>query len=321
MATGDNLLEAITADSIAHESARASKHSLPIGTPCLNCHTAIAGPWCYACGQRAEKFSRSIWRLTLEALEGITDLDGRIWRTLPRLIFRPGKLTREYLDGHRAAQVPPFRIFLIVLLLVFFAGGQSFDKKNLHFKIASPNDPTVTANMSDKDKTDLNNTFTVLQGLKESDIKGIGMESPGVRAFWVAKIKKAAANPDAFFASAMDWAHQLAVVMLPIAALMLSALFVFKKNTYVFDHLIFSMHSLSFQGLLLSAGFLGAMASDSAWNLLWLSPVHLFVHMRGTYRTSIIGTLLRMWVLFFVSSIIFALMIVALMMLGLATVR
>jgi Protein of unknown function (DUF3667) len=321
MEFGDDLLEAVTADSIAHESARASKHSLPIGAPCPNCHTAIAGPWCYACGQRAEKYHRSIWRLTLEAAEGLTDLDGRLWKTLPRLIARPGKLTREYLDGHRAAQVPPFRIFLIVLLLVFFAGGESFDQQHLHFNVATPDSPVVTANMSDKDKAGVNRTITVLQGLKDSDIHGIGMESPTARAFWGGKIRKAAANPDAFFASALEWAHRLAVVMLPIAALMLSVLFLFKKNTYVFDHLIFSMHSLSFQGLLLSAGFLGAMASSAAWSLLWLSPVHLFFHMRGTYRSSIIGTLLRMWVLFIASSVIFALMIVALMMLGLATVR
>ena len=52
MATGDNILEAVTADTLAHEAARASKHSLPIGAPCPNCHTALAGPWCYACGQR-----------------------------------------------------------------------------------------------------------------------------------------------------------------------------------------------------------------------------------------------------------------------------
>jgi hypothetical protein len=97
-------------------------------------------------------------------------------------------------------------------------------------------------------------------------------------------------------------------------------LFVFKKNTYVFDHLIFSMHSLSFQGLLLSVALLAALYWDPAWNLLWLSPAHLFVHMRGTYRISIVGTLLRMFVLFVVSSIVFGLMIGGLVMLGLATV-
>ncbi|HEX5262405.1 MAG TPA: DUF3667 domain-containing protein, partial [Phenylobacterium sp.] len=152
MANGDNILEAVTADTIAHETARASKHSLPIGSPCPNCHTALAGPWCYTCGQRAERYHRSIWRLTLEALEGITDFDGRIWKTFPRLIIRPGKLTREYLDGHRAGQVPPFRIFLIVLLLVFFAGAQNFGHGHPHVNIVNPNDPTMAAKMSDKDR-------------------------------------------------------------------------------------------------------------------------------------------------------------------------
>ena len=123
MATGDQLLEAVTADTIATEARRAAKHSLPIGTPCANCQTTLAGPWCYACGQRGEEYHRSIWKLAWEALEGLVDVDGRIWQTLPRLVLRPGKLTREYLDGHRAVQVPPFRIFLIALLIVFFAGS------------------------------------------------------------------------------------------------------------------------------------------------------------------------------------------------------
>ena len=145
--------------------------------------------------------------------------------------------------------------------------------------------------------------------------------SPGSSAFWTSHLKKALANPDAFYAAADDWAHRLAVVMLPIAALILSLLFVFKKNTYVFDHLIFSMHSLSFQGLLLSTAFLGALYWEPAWNVLWLAPIHLFFHMRGTYRTSWYGALLRMFVLFIASSIVFALMIGGLVMLGVATVQ
>ena len=362
MASGDDILEAVTADTIASEIKHASKHSLPIGSPCPNCHTAIAGPWCYACGQRAEKYSRSIWRLAGEAIEGIIDIDGRVWRTFPRLILRPGKLTRDYLDGHRAPQVPPFRIFLIVLLIVFFAGGQNFAQNKQHFKLGLPTDPTITAAMSPKDKADYEQAMSKLGVPKASqaantapDTKSgapakpasndnfniniggadvakavrngpngdfnIDAGSPRSSAFWTAHLKRAMANPDAFFASAADWAHNLAVVTLPIAALMLSMLFVFKKNTYVFDHLIFSMHSLSFQGLLLSAVFLGALYWSPAWNLLWLSPVHLFFHMRGTYRTSIFGTLLRMFVLFIASSVVFALMIAGLVMLGVATVQ
>jgi hypothetical protein len=55
----DNFLEAATADTVAHEAKRAAKRSLPIGAPCPNCNTALAGPWCYACGQRRSSTARS----------------------------------------------------------------------------------------------------------------------------------------------------------------------------------------------------------------------------------------------------------------------
>ena len=58
-----------------------------------------------------------------ETLEGLFELDSRLWRTLPDLALRPARLTRRYLDGHRVAQIPPFRLFLIVVVLVFLAAG------------------------------------------------------------------------------------------------------------------------------------------------------------------------------------------------------
>ena len=126
-------------------------------------------------------------------------------------------------------------------------------------------------------------------------------------------------HQDAFFTAVMEWAQRFAVIMLPIAALMLTVLFLFKKNIYVFDHLIFSMHSLSFQGLLLTIVFLLGLVVNWGPQLLWLSPVHLFVHMRGTYRVSIVGTLIRMFLLFFGSSIAFGMLIGGLVLVGLAT--
>src|SRR6202042_2370768 len=96
--------------------------ALPVGSPCANCATPLMGPWCWKCGQAGEDFHRSIWRLIAEVFEGVFHLDGRVWTTLPALIWRPARLTRAYLDGHRAPQIPPFRLFLVVLVLVFFAG-------------------------------------------------------------------------------------------------------------------------------------------------------------------------------------------------------
>jgi hypothetical protein len=42
-----------------------------------------------------------------------------VWRTLLPLLIRPGKLTKDYLEGRRARYMPPFRMYL-VLSVVFF---------------------------------------------------------------------------------------------------------------------------------------------------------------------------------------------------------
>jgi hypothetical protein len=303
MATGDQLLEAVTADTVATEAKRAAKYSLPIGTPCPNCRTTLAGAWCYTCGQRGEEYHRSIWRLTWEAIEGFFDLDGRIWQTFPRLILRPGKLTRDYLDGHRAVQVPPFRIFLVVLLMVFFAASLDISKGKQQFKLATPNSPEAAKVLSPEMRKNMDVQIGDAQGSK-----------------WLKeRVLFSLDHQDAFFAALADWGQRFAVLMLPIAALMLSVLFLFKRGVYVFDHLIFSMHSLSFQGVLLTAVFLLGMVANWSPALLFLSPVHLFVHMRGAYRISVVGTLIRMFLLFIGSSVAFGVLIGALVIVGLAT--
>jgi len=86
---------------------------------CLNCRTVLGGQYCGNCGQRARSRLISIWELVSDAFGDLFELDSRIWRTLIPLIARPGKLTRDYLEGRRARFMPPFRTYL-VLSIVFF---------------------------------------------------------------------------------------------------------------------------------------------------------------------------------------------------------
>jgi hypothetical protein len=78
------------------------------------------------------------------------------------------------------------------------------------------------------------------------------------------------------------------------------------------------MHSLAFQGLLLSAAMILGGWVNAAWALLVLAPVHLFVHMRGVYDTSIFGTLIRMLIVFLGSMLGFGVILTALVLLGLS---
>lgn len=94
--------------------------------PCRNCATPVPDRFCPACGQLAANFHRPVFSLITEGLADSFSIDGRIARTLPALLLRPGVITRNYLDGKRARYVPPFRLFLLSSLLffaVFFGVG------------------------------------------------------------------------------------------------------------------------------------------------------------------------------------------------------
>ncbi|MDB5475822.1 MAG: hypothetical protein JWP49_1333 [Phenylobacterium sp.] len=312
-------LDAATADAIAGEITRASRHALPLGAPCPNCGTPLKGAWCYACGQKGEEYHRSIWHLVAEAFEGLTHVDGRVWKTLPRLLVRPGQLTRDFLDGHRAAQIPPFRLFLVALLLVFFAGGLSVSANPVNFNLRPINDPKALSTLSPKDRADVDAAMKQIRAASAEKAVLAVRPVAGSKAFWIARVRNALDKPESVLAAMEQWGHRLAFLMLPIAALLLAPLFAFKKGVYLFDHLIFAMHSLSFQGLLLTLIFLGGLAVDGAAWLLLLAPVHLFVHMRGTYRTGVFGTLSRMFVLFIGSTVAVSVLLVGLIIIGLAS--
>ena len=47
--------------------------------------------------------------------------DSRTWRTLPLLVFRPGRLTREWCLGKRTRYVSPLAMFLFTMFVMFMA--------------------------------------------------------------------------------------------------------------------------------------------------------------------------------------------------------
>ncbi len=280
------------------------RHALPPGTGCFNCGTVLLGPWCHACGQAAEEFHRSAHHLVGEALENFFHADGRLWRTLPALLFRPGQLTRSYLDGHRAPQIPPMRLFLIAMLLVFLAGDLN---AGLFGQIGQPDAASVASGQAE------------LARMRMPALPGLG---EALTDWLRTHLGRAIAHPRALVEGMGEWAHRFAFLALPVSALVLSAIFAFRRGFVLFDHLIFSMHSLAFVGLVVAAMLLAQAAGvGSLGVLLLVVPVHLFRHMRGVYATGVPGTLLRMGLLFVLSSLAFLLLLAALVLIGLASLK
>jgi hypothetical protein len=223
-------------------------------------------------------------------------------------VLEPGPLTRDYLEGKRAPQIPPFRLFLTMLLILFLVGSVASGNGNfVHAEGASDADrAAVKAEIA---KTNMDIHFDT----------GLGASTNQAIITWLkVRVPLAIEHPEALIGAMGEWAHRFAFITLPISALLLSIIFAFRRNTYLFDHLIFSMHSLSFQGLLLALVMGTSNITGGAAGLLFIaSPVHLYAHMRDTYGTSATGTIQRMIVLFLASSVAFALLLLGLVVLDL----
>jgi hypothetical protein len=276
------------------------RHALQPGTPCRNCETTLLGPWCFACGQAAHDTHRSAWHLAAETFENFFHADGRLWRTLARLIYNPARLTQDYLAGKRAPQIPPLRLFLVVLLILALIGDW-----------VVPHVPVLQLGAAaDKDRAALMQTEVHL---------GLSPDMDKAATDWLRlHVGRAMDHPVALATAMRERAHDFAFLMLPISALILAAIFAFRRGVVLFDHFIFSMHSLSFVGLLICTAIVGSLALQAScgW-MVWAAPVHLFAHMRGVYRTGIFGTLVRMFVLFVCSMVAFVLLTLALVFAGL----
>lgn len=324
---------------------RRAQADISPGTPCANCETPLIGTYCHGCGQLAEDFHKSVWKLGREALESFFHLDGRLARTVPRLLWRPGRLTRDYVDGKRAFQVPPLRMFLVVLLLTFVVGQWAIGRQGADVLAEQAGsfgtDISDGVNGRENAQVALDQARAEIQAdetLTEAERRiaeatlnrNWGGLAAGITAAqeanrtvqteatnpadrqaatdlegWLEqRLKAVQAEPRRFALLLGVWAQRVALLALPVSALILTGLFFWRRDVFVFDHLIFSMHSLTFQLLLITTILLLALVvGAAAWWLAWLAPVHLFVHMREAYRSGVVATLMRMFVLFTATSV------------------
>lgn len=298
-------IEAIVLDGVS--TIRRPHHgpTRDLGSPCANCGAVLQGAWCHDCGQVAEDFHRSIGRLIMEVVESLTHLDGRFWVTAPALVLHPARLTHDYIDGHRAAQIPPLRLFLVVLLLVFFVTSFSGGKREL-------------INFGPKGQTAAGRAEATA-AIDKAHIRINGAPSGTAENWFKPRVKAVLADPERFKLVLESNSERFAFMALPLATGLLCVLFVFQRRFFVFDHTIFALHSLSFQGLLITASSLAGLAWRPLGEILLLAaPVHLFIHMRGVYRTGIAGTLLRMTLLAVGSMIGFIVLVILLLLVGLS---
>lgn len=88
---------------------------------CPECAAPLVGEYCHRCGEKLpDAHDLTMKHFLHHGLHELTHFDSKIFRTVGALIFRPGLLTVEYLAGRRKRYVLPLRLFLVIFALNLF---------------------------------------------------------------------------------------------------------------------------------------------------------------------------------------------------------
>lgn len=312
-ALGDAIGAGLTArafEPIAGEGEDGHTHE----SACLNCGTPLVGSHCHGCGQAAH-VHRTLGAFFHDLLHGVFHFEGKVWRTLPMLALRPGRLTREYIDGRRASYVSPLALFLFSAFIMFAviqrtAGELDLDKDSeaainvgvskgtqeveKSLQAARTKREQVEARGGDTDSLD---TEIAQQERALGAMRRIGGEKLSSTGFSILDgvIDETKSNPKLVLYKMQTHAYKYSWALVPISVPFLWLLFPFSRRFHLYDHTVFVTYSLSFMTLLFAASMLaGALGAEGLAGLMALiPPIHMYKQLRGTYGTSRIGALTR----------------------------
>jgi len=104
------------------------------GIECLNCKQPLSDKdnFCSNCGQVNDLLPLSIKQYLREFFSGFFAFDTRTLNTILPLLFKPGKVTLDYINGKRIQYVNPFQLYLHTSIIFFLVIGIliSIDKYN-----------------------------------------------------------------------------------------------------------------------------------------------------------------------------------------------
>lgn len=133
-------------------------------------------------------------------------------------------------------------------------------------------------------------------------------------------IEKANNNPALMLYKIQGNAYKFAWALIPLSAPFLWLLYPFSRRFAIYDHLVFVTYSISFMLLLaILLRLAGAAGIGGGWiGLIFLvyPPLHMYKQLRGTYRGSRFGAVLRTFLLINFTLIVLTLFLAGLLALG-----
>jgi hypothetical protein len=324
------------------------------GGACLNCGTALAGDYCHSCGQQAH-VHRTLGAFWHDLAHGVLHFEGKIWRTLPLLAWRPGELTRRYIEGERARFVSPMALFLFSVFLMFAvvsAVGGPFGNANVLSEAQSSSDeerPRVRRELGELEaqrakavaaKQDVAALDKKIEEAREElGVLNVARGDPVAKdggkieldesiqdggGWFNAAYRKAKENPKLLLYKLQTNGYKFSWALIPISVPFVWLLFLhrrrYRRDYKAYDHVVFVTYSIAFMSL----GFIaltllrpfGIGAGITITAITFLPPIHMYRQLRGAYRLSRFSALWRTFMLLMFASIAASLFMGLLLFLG-----
>ncbi len=305
--------------------------------PCPNCGTPLAGNFCQGCGQPTHLHVPSAREFLHEFIAHYVALEGKLWKSVALLIFRPGRLTRDYIEGKRARYIEPLRLYLtfsIIFFAIFKLGGVNFgggepdtpparQEASVAQKAGTASEAAVTPEQRAREQAreerrrarEKNPDRNLIVLEKSDDVKAKEFAAsihpalgPKVEHFLqLQNEERNAALKRAFF----SYAPYAIFLLMPVFAALLKLLYLGSGRRYG-EHLLFALHANAFAFLMLSLVIIlpDRVPLVAPLLMLWLT-FYLPTAMRKVYGGGRIVTFLRWLVLMAMHLVCSALAIIA----------
>jgi hypothetical protein len=150
------------------------------GIECLNCGQPISDNdnFCSNCSQVNDELPLSIKQFISEFFAGFFSFDSRFFKTFVPLLFKPGKVSKDYIEGKRRRYVNPFQLYLHVTILFFLVLGlfMAIDEYKISDgSISEVDDSSIVTSIDSLNNNDLNNVIKniPLEQIKDSVLSEI----------------------------------------------------------------------------------------------------------------------------------------------------
>lgn len=311
---------------------------------CKNCDNEFEGNYCPECGQTRKNFDKPFKFFFIDFMGNIFAFDTRLWQTLKAVLFKPGRLTKDYMEGKRVRYMPPFRFYIFISFVFFLmlnfqtrrqitgegirVEADTTESGDVNFNIIGFGDKKDrnTMKLEDvlKENDSIKDEFTKAvkefsdENITNNDSTEFNKEKETAKESDV-DIKHIIEHPEIYIERFFKYSSWSLFLLMPVFGLLL-LLFFRKTYKHYIAHLIFALNQHAFLFVLLVIILAVKMIFPEKEifpenKLILLSPVYLLLGAKKLYKRNWFRTFFSLLVSVFIYGlIIIPIIILALML-------